>query len=74
MKILILVVSLIRSNKITTNHQRSRSLVLINKVLIRAMEDYWGEQFGGRTGLVFVKWIGVDLRRFLAWSVKYLQE
>lgn len=44
MKIFILVVSL-SVNKIMTNHQRSRSLVLVNTGISKAMEGYQGEHF-----------------------------
>lgn len=47
MKIFILVVSL-SVNKIMTNHQRSRSLVLVNTDISKAREGYQGEQFAGK--------------------------
>lgn len=73
MKIFILVVSL-SVNKIMTNHRRSRSLVLVNTGISKAMEGYQGEQFNlpGRTGLVFAKSTSVGLQHFLVESVKCL--
>lgn len=71
MKIFILVVSL-SVNKIMTNHQRSRSLVLVNTGISKAREDYWGEQFAGKNRSSVCKMNQCGPQRFLVESVKCL--